>query len=81
MNNRETSELMEYINRNHLFEEVFMEMQDVLTDIRAKISLLPNESAGKQFLVKFIEEKEKVILDLSKTDIMGFDDTNQINAI
>ena len=81
VNNRETSELMEYINRNHLFEEVFMEMQDVLTDIRAKISLLPNESAGKQFLVKFIEEKEKVMLDLSKTDIMGFDDTNQINAI
>lgn len=81
VNNRETSELMEYINRNHLFEEVFMEMQDVLMDIRAKISLLPNESAGKQFLVKFIEEKEKVILELSKTDIMGFDDTDQINAI
>lgn len=81
VNKRETNELIDYINQNHLFEEVFSEIQEVLKEIRKNVLLLPEKSVGKQFLIKFIEEKEKVIYELSKKDIISFDNTNQINAI
>lgn len=81
VNNRETNELVEYINRNHLFEEVFIEIQDVLKEIRANILLLPEKSVGKEFLLNFIDKKEEVLLALSRKDIIGFDNIDQISAI
>lgn len=81
VNKRETNELIDYINRNHLFEEVFTEIQDVIKDIKANILSLPNESIGKKFLANFIKEKEKVIFELSKKNIIEFENTDQISAI
>lgn len=81
VNKRETSELIDYINRNHLFDEVFIEIQDVLKEIKANISILPDKSIGKEFIFNFIKDKEKVIYELSKKDIIGFDNTDQISAI
>lgn len=78
---RETNELIEYINRNHLFDEVFAEIQDVLKEIKATISILPDKSIGKEFLSNFIKEKEKVIYELSKKDIIRYDNTAKISAI
>lgn len=81
VNKRETKELIDYIKRNHLFEEVFSEIQDVLKEIRRNIISLPNKSVGKEFLLAFIEEKEKIIYELSVKDIINFDNTSHISAI
>lgn len=77
---RDTSELMDYINKNHLFEEFFDEIFDILKDIHYCISVLP-ESIGKDFLTKFLAEKENVIKELSKEDIFCFNNTEKISAI
>lgn len=78
---RDTKELIDYINYNHLFEDVFYEIQDILKNIRHNIFLLPDGSLGKEYLIKFMKKKEKIIIDLSKKDIINFNNINQINAI
>ena len=80
VSNRDTSELIDYINKNHLFDEVFSEIFDVLKDIHFCISVLP-ESIGKFFLAKFHAEKEKVINDLSKEEIFHYNNIKKISAI
>lgn len=80
VSNRDTSELIDYINKNHLFDEVFSEIFDVLKDIHFCILALP-ESIGKAFLAKFHAEKEKVINDLSKEEIFHYNNIKKISAI
>lgn len=80
INTRNTTELINYINSNHLFEEVFSEMFDILKDIHLSIAALP-ESIGKYFLIKFLEEKEKVIIGLSKEKIFNYNNISTISAI
>lgn len=80
VSDRDTSELIDYINKNHLFEEFFNEIFDVLKDIHFCISVLP-KSIGKAFLTKFLAEKENVIKALSKEEIFSFNNTNKISAI
>lgn len=80
VSNRDTSELIDYINKNHLFEEFFYEIFDVLKDIHFCVSILP-ESIGKDFLTKFLAEKENVINALSKEEIFSFNNTKKISAI
>lgn len=80
VSSRDTADLIDYINSNHLFEEFFNEIFDILKDIHFCVSVLP-ESRGKDFLSKFLTEKEKVILELSKEDIFGFNNIKKISAI
>jgi len=78
---RDTNELISYINKNKLFEEVFNEVFDVLKDIRQCIIKLPDRSTGRRFLMSFLEEKEESIFNLSRADIFNFNDINSISAI
>lgn len=81
VNDRDTNGLVEYINNNHLFEDVFTEMFDILKNIKLKISYLPPNSIGTQFLLRFVKEKEAVIKKLSKVDIFKYEDTCMISAM
>lgn len=81
VNNRDTNELINYINSNHLFEEVFNEIFDILNDIKSKLPQLPTDSEGTHFLKSFLKEKESVIINLSKTDIFNFNRTSDISAM
>ncbi len=81
INARDTNGLVEYINNNHLFEDVFTEIFDILKTIKLKISYLPPNSIGTQFLVNFVKEKDAVIKKLSKADIFEYEDTRMISAM
>jgi heptaprenyl diphosphate synthase len=78
---RDTSMLIDYINKNKLFDEVFSEVSDTLKNIRIEILKLPKASTGREFLMQFLNEKEKSIDDLSKEDIFNFNDTKKIGII
>lgn len=78
---RDTNELIDYINNNHLFKDVFSEIFDVLSHIKHDINTLPDNSIGKTFLIQFLLEKEDTIKKLSLLNITKFNDLSQINAM
>lgn len=80
VSSRDTSELIDYINSNRLFEEFFDELFDILRDIHKCVSVLP-ESTGKVFLSKFLKEKESVISQLSKEEIFNYNNAKKISSI
>lgn len=81
VSSRDTNELINYINRNKLFDEVFSEVFDTLKYTRNCIMRLPKTSIGRGFLMQFLEEKEKSIDRLSKEDVFNFNDIRNIGAI
>ena len=78
---RDTNELVKYLNKECLFEEVFNEIFDVIREIKFLLNELPKKSRGTEFLLKILNEKEKVIISLSKTDIINCNNTDKISAM
>ena len=81
VNRRDTNELIEYINRNRLFEEVFNEILDVLKNIELVLNQLPKEKEGTKFLLNFLTEKKKVIKSFATINILDYNDVESIGVI
>lgn len=78
---RDTNELVDYINRNKLFEEVFNEIFDVLNEMEAILKTLPKDQLGTKFLSAFLASKKQVIRALAKEDIFNYNNVNNVSAM
>lgn len=78
---RDTNELVDYINRNKLFEEVFNEIFDVLNKMESIVQTLPKDQLGTKFLSGFLESKKQVIRALAKEDIFNYNKVNNVSAM
>lgn len=78
---RDTNELINYINRNKLFEEVFNEMFDVLNEMDAILKTLPQNQLGTEFLSSFLASKKRVIRTLAEEDIFSYNHVNNVSAM
>lgn len=81
VNKRDTNELIEYINSNNLFEEVFNEIFDVLKEIELILNYLPKDREGTRFLLQFLKEKKAVLIKFAATDILDYNEIGNIGII
>lgn len=78
---RNTTELVNYINRNGLIRIVFDEILQELQRIETILNSFPERSAGTLFLNRFLLKKKSVLLSLSTKELSLFNDTSKISAI
>lgn len=80
-NNRNTTELVDYINRNGLIKIVFDEIAQEIQRIEAILNAFPERSAATLFLCRFLLKKKAVLLSLSTKELSLFNDATKIGAI